>query len=93
MNNGKDFINYTKKQFESEVIMKFDSKKLIVALGLLANIMILSNCETEDCPYTDIDCAECCKAGRFVSDECCRKCNRCYPWNTEACAECNDYPH
>lgn len=53
-------------------------------------------CINGDCPFTEIDCTQCCKAGRFISDECARMCNCSIEtsYNADmAHAEKKDFPH
>lgn len=68
-------------------------KCIVLCLAVFNIFQITSrNCANGDCPYTNIDCSECCRAGRTVSPECCAACNNCCMYNDEACAECKDYP-
>jgi hypothetical protein len=75
-----------------------ENRKKLMKLML---IMIMSSpiftmqakqCVGQNCPYSNIDCDQCCKAGRFVSDECVRACN-CAKRNDSAWAESKDFPH
>lgn len=78
--------------------MKNYIKKLAIIGILVLNpftmvkISSYSYCPDGDCPFTEIDCAKCCSAGRFVSDECVRACN-CSMFNDDAWAESKDFPH
>jgi hypothetical protein len=71
-------------------------KNIIYCLLLFASMLnvsqLMSNCTNGRCPYSTIDCSQCCRAGRSVSAECCAACNNCCMYNDESCAECKDYP-
>lgn len=64
--------------------------------ALLISIFIVSTSQTfYDNTTTSsepIDCATCCKQGRWTSTECCRACNGCDMYNDEAAQECRDFP-
>ena len=90
-------LPYNQSELRKRVLqMKNYIKKLallgIFGFNIFSIVHIKSFCPDGNCPYTEIDCAKCCSAGRFVSDACCRACN-CKLWNDDAGAECNDFPH
>ncbi len=76
--------------------MKNFVKKIVIVGFLIVQsfsiLQIRTECVDGSCPFTEIDCAQCCKAGRFVSDECVRACN-CSMYNDDAWAESKDFPH
>lgn len=66
-------------------------KIAVLTLILVSFGNVLSYCVGESCPYTYVDCAQCCKAGRFISDACARSCN-CTFYNDTAWATQKDFP-
>ena len=64
---------------------------LVFALRSVANEAYCPSCPQEQVE-DDIDCQECCRQGRFASEECFRKCGGCCAYSDEACAEYNDFP-
>jgi hypothetical protein len=69
-------------------------KKKILAIMAFFMMLVGSGIGAQDQFDTgeSINCEECCRQGRFVSRECCIKCNACTMYNDGAAAECNDYP-
>jgi len=48
---------------------------VVVAIYLFSTAQIKADCYEGNCPFSEIDCSQCCKAGHFVSAECLRACN------------------
>jgi hypothetical protein len=89
--------NKRKLRKKGGIMEKRLNRNKILKMAIILLIMSVTGnaigfCTAESCPYTYIDCAQCCKAGRFVSDECVRACN-CTFYNDSAWAESKDFPH
>jgi len=67
---------------------------MVTCMTILFALLATAPAQAEDCAATGtcINCEECCKAGRFVSRECCTQCNGCTMWSDEGTRECADFP-